>query len=251
MNELDQRLYDNYVDEVKEYLEFLRSKGYVLMNDHGTSNTRLCKYNARAGRFTPTYQMFDVPSFIKDNVINYYGFDVDNTIINLTTEIIPQLNHEEMSGYLTYIKYSENQVSSKELKKEYKEIKKISKNMDTNIDKSVIDLPYNQAIILLRKGVIYLDVRDISKGYYLYNKKTNKFKKLNDSDIIGILEDGFKVKNKFKRFEVIKHMNNTYMDYLVKTDLPARWNENVKAQTMMDTYKDSYKNVKKVTDQFI
>ena len=46
-------------------------------------------------------------------------------------------------------------------------------------------------------------------------------------------------------------MKNNYMDYLVKTDFPKRWNENVKAQTMMDKNKEFYNTVKKVTDQFI
>ncbi len=251
MNELSERLYKNYLNEVEDYLMFLRTKGYILLNDFGTSNIKLRQYNAKTGKFSEKYQMFDAPRFIKQNVPNYYGLDVDNDIINLIQKIIPKLQHEEISGYLTYIKYSENHDPTKELKKEYKEIKKLSKNIDSNIDKSVFDLPFNQAIILNRGGVIFCDVRDISKGYYIYNKKNNKFQKLNESDIIKILEDGFKVKNKFKTFEILKHMKNNYMDYLVKTDFPKRWNENVKAQTMMDKNKEFYNTVKKVTDQFI
>jgi len=252
MNELNQRLYDNYVDEVKEYLEFLKSKGYVLLNDFGTTNIRVNQYNAKTGKFTAKYQMFDMPKFIKESVTNYYNFDVDNDIINLVKTILPQLEHKEISEYLSYLKYAENPIDTKELKKEYKEIKKLSKNIDTDIDKTVFNLPFNQAIVLNRNGVIFCDVRDMSKGYYLYNKKNNKFKKLNDTDIIGLLADGFNVsKNKFKTFEVLKHMKNTYMNYLIKTDLPKRWNENVKAQNIMNEYKDSYKSVKKVTDNFI
>ena len=250
MNELSKRLYDNYIAEIKEYLEFLKTKGYILLNEYGTTNLRLNQYNAKTGKFTPKYQLFELPVIIQENVKNYYNLDVSNDILNLVREIIPQLEHEDLSNYLSYINYSENVIDEKELKKEFKEIKKISKNIDSDIDKSVYELPFNQAIILNRKGIVYYPVRDMSRGYYIYEKSNDKFKKLNDNDIVKILEDEFKVK-KFSRYEVLKLMKESYMNYLVQTELPIKWNESVKANTIMKVNKDGYNRVKKVTDNFI
>lgn len=251
MNELNRRLYDNYMDEVKEYLEFLKSKGYVLLNDFGTTNIRVNQYNAKTGNFTAKYEMFELPALILENVPNYYEFDVNTKIVNMAREILPEVSHEDLRDYSSYLNWAEKLYDGKQLKKEFNELKKINKSLEVNsIDKSLYKMPQIQAEVLVKEFVIYVDSKTMAKGYYKYDKSSNEFKKLNEKNIIELLENYFDVKD-FQSFKTLAHMKSTYFNSLVKSDLPIRWNEHVKAENLMKAHQDSYKRVKKVTDNFI
>lgn len=250
MNELSQRLRDNYINEIKEYLEFLKSKGFVLMVDYGTTNLRVNQYNASKNKFVPRFEMFEFPNLILQEVPNYYKLDVTTDISNLTREILPELSHEELRDYLTYLKYSESVGDGKQLKNEWKELKKISKEMGKDIDKSMFDVAYTQAQALAKENIIYVDSRNMSKGYYMFDKGSGLFKKCNDKQIVEILKDCFKYDG-FNNFTILNNMKRVYMNHIVNSDLPVKWNNHVKAINVLESNKKNYERIKKVTDNFI
>lgn len=250
MNELDVRLRENYLNEIKEYVEFLKTKGYVLIADFGTTNIRLNCYRADNGKFAPVKQLFEIPSFIKEKVPDYYKLDVDNEILNIVNDVLPVLEHDDISSYLVYLKYSEGLIPVKELKHELKELKKVSKDLMTNIDVNSYNIPYVQADLLNKEFVIYNDSKKgLEKGYYQYNKKSDDFKKLNDKDIVEILENGFN--RNFSNFEIVRNMKNVYLHRVVNSDLPTRWNTNHRAISICKNNKEGYERIKKVTDKFV
>lgn len=252
MNELNKRLYDNYIQELKEYLEFLKSKGYVLIKDYGTTNIRVNKYNGRKNKFIPMYELFEFPTVVLNDVPNYYEFDVNTIIANLTREILPELTHEDLRDYTSYLNYSERVHDEKKLKKEFQELKKLNKNMEApKIEKSLYEIPKIQAEVLIKEFVIFADSKGIEKGYYKYDKSSNNFRKLHEDDIIEILNKYFNVSNVFQRFKILNNMNKVYLHQLLNSDLPIRWNEHQKASNLMKANEKAYKEVKKITDVFI
>ena len=250
MNELDVRLKENYLQEIKEFVEFMRTKGYVLIADFGSTNIRLNCYRADTGKFAPIKQMFEIPSWIKEKVPDYYKLDVDKEIVNIIREVLPVLEHEDINSYLMYLKYSEGLIPTKELKHELKELRKMSKDLMTNIDVNNYHIPYVQADLLNKEFVIYNDSKKgLEKGYYIYNKKSDDFKKLDDKDIALILQEGFGVGN-FTNFEIHRNMKNVYLHRVVNSDLPTRWNTNQRAISICKNNKEGYERIKKVTDKF-
>lgn len=251
MNELKERLYNNYINEIKEYLEFLKTKGYVLIVDYGTTNLRINKYYADKNKFVPVYQMFEFPSVVIENVPNYYRLDVNMKIVNLAREILPEVSHEDLRDYTSYLNWMERLHDGKKLKKELNELKKINKSLEvTSIDKSLYEMPQIQGQVLAKEFIVYVESKTMDKGYYKFDKSSNKFKKLNEKNIIEILENYFNV-NDFQSFKILENMKTVYYNILVQSDLPIRWNEHVKAENLMKAHQDSYKRVKKVTDNFM
>ena len=252
MNELNERLYNNYIGEIKKHLEFLKTKGYVLIVDFGTTNLRVNKYSATGNNFIPMYELFEFPAVILEDLKNYYEFDVNNTIINLSREILPELSHENIRDYFSYLNWSEKIYDSKKLKKEFNELKKINKNLEVSkIDKSLYTMPQIQSEALVKEFIVYVDSKGMDKGYYQQDKASNKFKKLNDKSIISILENYFDVSGVFTSLNILQNMKKVYLHQVVQSDLPIRWNEHIKATNLMKDHEQAYQEVKKVTDNFM
>jgi len=249
MNELSKRLKENYLEEIREYLEFLKSKGFVLIAEYGTTNLRVNQYNAERDKFSPKYQMYEFPSIILNDLPNYYNLDVNNDIVNLTREVLPELNHDELRDYLSYIKAGAKVTDSKDLKAEFKQLKKMSKEMSKDLDKSMYEVAYTQAQALAKEFIIYNDSRNSKKGYYQFNKDSNKFKKISDRDIADILQKCFN--HNFNSFSILPNIKNVYMNHIVISDLPIRWNQHFSSLDIMKANQKNYEKVKKVTDKFM
>lgn len=250
---LNEKLTENYLNEIRDYLHYLKSKGYVIYTKRDTNNKIIYKYNVRKSRFVKAFEMFELPHYVLKNVPNHYSIDIINTIKNLALEILPILENNAYSDYLSYVKASENICDDKELKSGMKELKKEIKENEKDLKKNGEDVEViRQATILNDVGVVYVNSKDFKQGYYHYDKKNKVFLKANDDLILSVLSSKLnKHKNSFNKLTINKHMRKDYKELLVNSTLPISWNAHQKALNVLNSRKKGYEQVKKITDNFI
>lgn len=247
--ELNERLEKNYLNEIKEYLEYLKSKGYVIYTKRDSENREVYKYHVRKSRFVKAFELFELPHYVLKNVPNHYSIDIINTIKNMALDILPTLENNAYSDYLSYVKASENIGDDKELKEQLKNLKKEIKNNQLQDNKNINDV-VTQAYYLNKNKVVFVNVRDFKQGYYVYKNKN--FIKLNDDSIRSILINEFKThSNNLNKLQLNKYMRDDYKELLVNSTLPISWNAHQKSLNVLDSRKKGYEQVKKITDNFI
>ena len=253
MTKLNERLTKNYENEIRDYLKYLGTKGYVLTND-SVNGDYVANYNIHNSRFYKVCEIHEYfVTLIKPNVKDYYHISLDGaTLKNILYESLPFVPSAELDSFNTYEKYESLLIPEVELKDELKNLKRFSKSISYDKD-NFID-PKNQANFLMSKLITFTGKCNTGtiydkNAYFMFDKK--KFTRLTSENIHKILMDGFKLKhNDLNVRDIEYHMRSTYRELFNVSTLPIRWNNNIKAKDMMDKNKKTYLKVKKVIDEF-
>ena len=252
---LNERLTENYKTSIKETLEYLKTKGYVVSTDINTEDRYISKYYVDKSDFFKVcwiHETYDI--LIKPKVKNEFNIPVSQgEILSLILDILPFVEAEDLNDYKVYEKYESEFVDWNILKDELKDYMKLSKNISKDIGEDFSNVA-NQGKVLTSKLIFYNDeIGTFSerKSYYQYDKKAKRFVKLNSEDIHKILLDYFNISpNSIKEADIKRNMRGTFTDIVINTPLPIKWNNNAKSESILKKYKKPYKKVKKIVDCF-
>lgn len=140
--DLNERLRENYEAEITDYLKFMRSKGFILMFESRESQNRVVKqYNARESKFITKYHFYEIPEKVKENVPNYYSFNINNYISKKAREILPFVENDQYNSFITYrnqLQILNNPEKEREHERAEKLIKRHKKSY-TEFKKNVTD----------------------------------------------------------------------------------------------------------------
>lgn len=258
MIKLNQRLLENYLEEISEYLEYLKTKGYLISQNPSVSiDYTILHYNIdKVGFYQVCYVHEFYELFIKKNLENHYKIRVDNgDLIAMICDILPFVSSEEINNYVVYEKIAAEYMPIDDLQDELTEIIKLSKKLSKGIDSGNFGNPVEQAKVLMRENVFYVNskIARISeqKKYYKWDSRKNEFHKLSDTEIHKIICNYFKVtENAINIRDCQKEMRDTYPLNVINNDLPIRWNKSIKQQKRLKSLKKDYTKIKKITDEF-
>lgn len=252
---LNERLTMNYQNEIKDYLKFLSTKGYIIAND-SVNGDYVARYSVHKSGFFKVCEINQYfENLIRPNVHDYYQINLDGGFLKDSLyECLAYIPSDELNAFTSYEKYESDLINESDLKTEIKDLKRIVKSV--KVDKDNFMDSQNQVNLLVSNFVLFTgNTKDIGtiydvNSYFKYEKK--KFIRLNSDDIHKILVDGFKINpNTISVKDVEYHMRNTYRELFSPSTLPIRYNKNVTANEKMKEFKKKYLKVKKVIDEFI
>lgn len=236
-----ERLKENYIDEIAERVEFLKSKGYVILNKE---NTSLYHYTVDKG-FISDGAIYEYITKIKNDVVNYFRVPVDDRdIINIMEEILPVVTEDELRGLDRCSNIMEKYTDEGNVKQELKNLKQIHKSRTSKINGTNYNDPTTQVEVLNAEGVVYCTTSNSwfsTSNFYQWNKKEKRFKKLTLEGIQQILFNYFKVTKYEIPYSEVKRNREKYIKDLINTDVPVKWNDYKSFKDDLEKHKKEFK----------
>lgn len=235
-NELYKKLENNYKNEIKQYLDFLRTKGYVLTpTDDGN---QIWKYNARINDFYKAYTTTDIIRDIQEKTPNYFDIVFSDFNYNeLIEEVFPIVTIDDIDNFRKYneaiTKVKDPKTNEKDLKDLLTHIKKKKAPVSKTAPKD-----FNEQIqALTNEGVIYCHYNDgfalKRNGLFKYNKTNDKWDLLTLSDIANILEKAFSTP--FDTQTIKTHLKK-FHNGLIYSSVPYQYNQQKEYQEIIKNY---------------
>lgn len=235
MNELYQKLSKNYNDELQKTVEFWKTKGHIIVRIN--EGLQVWRYNARLNDFLQAMTMKQAIDHLTNECPNYYDiFMTFDDYISIIVDTLPMVSGAEIDEFRRYNeakKYiKDDEVLKADFDKLTDELKKNQRPVIKNAPDDVrehIQAFTNDGIVFCR----YSDGSTLKKnGLFRFNKKANKWDKLDDTYILNLLNKVFSSDFDEKS---IKWKYKTYYDGLIESNLPYQWNR-------QKEYQDTIKN---------
>lgn len=237
----------NYDDSVKKFIKDELSKKGLIKADNGV----ILKLDVFNG---------DVEAIGIDNVNDIVDNNVPD-LWNIPSEIKAYIIHDNLMNLLpyateseikNYLKYSETEkamIDDKRLKADVKALLKANQKKHKEVFQGGYQSPEYQSQALINADVIY---DENVKNYYIFDKDNDRFKKLNKSDIMNILNNQFKGFNKsgITLLDISDNMKVQYFFFITNSALPNIYNHNKANKDIFIDLKDDYQKVKKIFSKF-
>lgn len=236
MNEIQEKLKSNYINDVKEYLEFLKSKSYILTLN-GEKYTVWC-YNARLNDF---YQKCTVTDLIRDIIShchNWYDFVVTfDEYTDLIFEILPLVAVSDIDSFRKYNEAKKNLKNKKDLESDRKKLNKELSNHKRPVLLNAPDDVQEQIQALINNGVVfcrYSNGYSLKKnGLFIWNQKDGKYDICTTEYICNVLKSVFSSDFDPQR---IRWRLKSYYQGLIESNLPYQWNRNKEYENIIKEY---------------
>lgn len=257
MNELQNRLTNNYKSRIIDYLEQLKRDGYCLAQDMD-GNIYLMQYNLKNNRFNvissigECYHVLDWKS-----IHNPFKISIDNIeFIDLIVNNFKTLQMDELHAFTRYVNNLEIYLPVKDLEQDLKNYLKLSDRIGANADKKNLCTPQEQGIALAQINVFYtgsdskLSFSE-NKKYYKWNKKNKEFIKLDSHDIRQLIADYFgKPTKEIALNDIEKAMRNVYNEIIVNAAFPVEWNKQKQIRKQLKQDSKAYNKILKLVKNF-
>ena len=194
MENIYKKLEKNYINEVKKYLRFLKTKGYVLTPT--TDREQIWKYNARINDFYKAYTITDIIRDIHEKSPNYFDIVMtDSDYIPIIKEVLPLVTIDDIDLFRKYNEATMKIKDFKEVEKDNKEILTYIKDEKRPVSKTAPDDINEQIQALINEGVVFCQYSDgyslKKNGLFKFNNKEKKWDLLSITSICNILENTF------------------------------------------------------------
>jgi hypothetical protein len=237
--DLNTRLTDNYLNQVKEYLKELITKGYVIFVNYD-GNQSIYQYNVKIKDFVKSKDnIMDMVENIKLDIPNPFNVPIDTIkYMNMIIETFPAISSDDIDDFQKYNKAVKYIKSEKELKEQLKTLKQEIKlkNRKINPDSETV---FEENQMLINAGiVVYVDRKKVfkSKTFYRFNKSNNRFDVVKAEEIKKLIEETFKTEIHIGMVE--KRMKNEFAEYGIQSNLPYLWNRNIEYQADIKNLKN-------------
>ncbi|MBE6505255.1 MAG: hypothetical protein E7Z73_05885 [Methanobrevibacter millerae] len=247
--DLNNKLTDNYLKQVQDYLKDLTTKGFVIFVNYD-GNQSIYRYSVKVKDFIPANtNLIELVDSIKRNVPNNFNVPVDtNKYMNMIIETFPAVSLDDIEEFQAYNKAIANIKDEKLLKQELKSLKQEFKGKYREIN-SNSDSVFEETQLLINNQIIVYEIIGLFRKmeYYQFNSKENKFNKLTAEEIQKIINETFN--NTLNIRLVERRMKNEFADYGVKSKLPVAWNDNQEYIKNIKNYKNCKLN--KIAETYI
>lgn len=236
MNEIQQKLKKNYINDVKEYLEFLRTKSYIICLN--TDKYTIWTYNARLNDFYQKMTLTDLIRHIIANCKNWYDFVITyDEYTDLIFEILPIVPVSDIDSFR---KYNEARKNIKDKKNLESDRKKLNKELSNHKRPVLVNAPEDiteQIQALTNEGVVfcrYSNGHTLKKnGLFKWNTKEQKYDLLTTEYICTVLKSVFSSEFDAK---TIRWRLKKYYSGLIQSNLPYQWNRNKEYENIIKEY---------------
>lgn len=232
------KLENNFHDEVREKLLFLKKKGHILVRIN--EGLEIWGYNARLNDFKPTMSVKQCVDYLISECPNYY--DIFMTIedyVSIIVDTLPLVSGNEIDDFRKYNEAIANIKDDKILKKDLatlnKELKNHNRPVLTNSPESVQE----QIQALINDGIVFCRYSDGSilkkSGLFKYDTNREKWEKISSTYIANLLNSVFSSEFQEKSIEwKIKQ----YYDGVLESQIPYQWNRNKEYQEHIKNFKN-------------
>lgn len=236
INEVNKKLEKNYIKNLKEFVNNLKQKGFIILIDDA-GNRHINQYNVRLSEFVPSTKYTSIPAIadeMQKEITNYYAIQFDYSFyIDIVTDTLPTITVDELNAFYDYNKAKKNITNEKELKKDFKELENVIKDRTRKLNTTNDDV-FEQMQVLINEGIVSASVGDgfFKKiKYYRFNTKDNVFDKVTAEDIQQLLEKELNISLNIRIIQ--KHMSKDWKTYGISSQLPVKWNNNLKYQKQL------------------
>lgn len=230
------KLENNFHDEVREKLLFLKKKGHILVRIN--EGLQIWSYNARLNDFKPVMNIKQCVDYLISECPNYY--DIFMTIedyVSIIVDTIPLVSGNEIDDFRKYneaiANIKDEKVLKEDLKKLQTELKNHQRPVLTNEKNNIqehIQAMTNDGIVFCR----YSDGQLLKKvGLFKFDKKGQKWEKITDTYISNLLN---KVFSTDFTPETLRWKYKQYYDGIIENNLPYIWNKQKEYQEIIKNF---------------
>ena len=242
MKELKENIIKKYQRATKKFIKNeLLKKGYIK-----TPENEILKLNP----FKREFELIDIPSII--NIINCYVPNFwniapekqTNIILNNFLELLPVATETEINNYIEYIRTNETIRNEKQLKKDKDRLIKENEKRHKPVFKGGVNSPEYQSQALINENIFY-----DNGNYFIYDNKTDLFKKLTNNDIIQYLLKHYKNLN-CTPIDIMGYMTTSYLFFVTNSNIPNKYNMNKEKIKKVSELKNDFEKVNKIIKTF-
>ena len=242
MKELKENIIKKYQRATKKFIKNeLLKKGYIK-----TPENEILKLNP----FKREFELIDIPSIL--NIINCYVPNFwniatetqTNIILNNFLELLPMATETEINNYIDYIRTNETIIDEKQLKKDKDRLIKENEKRHKPVFKGGVNAPEYQSQALINENIFY-----DNGNYFIYDNKTDLFKKLTNNDIIQYLLKHYKNFN-WTPIDIIGYMKTSYLFFVTNSNIPSKYNMNKEKIKKISELKNDFEKVNKIIKTF-
>lgn len=242
MKELKENIIKKYQRATKKFIKNeLLKKGYIK-----TPENEILKLNP----FKREFELIDIPSII--NIINCYVPNFwniapekqTNIILNNFLELLPMATETEINNYIDYIRTNETIMNEKQLKKDKDRLIKENEKRHKPVFKGGVNSPEYQSQALINENIFY-----DNGNYFIYDNKTDLFKKLTNNDIIQYLLKHYKNLN-CTPIDIMGYMTTSYLFFVTNSNIPNKYNMNKEKIKKISELKNDFEKVNKIIKTF-
>lgn len=250
LNQLNYKLKVIYENECKQYLTYLKTKGFIILIDDA-GNKHIWQYKANAKEFVQSnYTIASMVEEIIQNVKNYYDIPTDyDFYFSIVDKTIPAVTNDELNSFYEYNQAVAKIKTEKELKAELKELEAVIKDRSRKINPTNDDV-YEQMQVLVNAGIVACDVSNGSIyrkiKYFQYSKAEQIFKEVTPAEIKELLEKTLNITTNERIIN--KHMQKDWYSYGISSNLPKQWNDNIEYQKTI--YEQENNKLNKIINTF-
>lgn len=252
MKVLIKRLEQGYVSEIVEKIEYLKSKGYILVSDD--SSERVYHYTVDKG-FIDDGTIFDLIPKIREDRVNHYNVQLrDSDIANLTKDTLPLVSMEDLRNLDVCNNIIKHYVEEIEIEKEFEDLVVNQKERSNpDVSKKLYTDPMVQSQVLMNNFVVYCeDSRSWNTtNFYMWSKKDDEFINLGWKNVLELLHNFFEIGNNELSLRDLKRNSDNLVNGLIQTNTPIRWNEYKKFKKGLENHKNDFKLFNRITSNFI
>lgn len=238
MEDLNTKLTNKYLQQVKDYLEDLTHKGYLIFVNYD-GNQSIYHYNVKANDYVKSNDtIMDIVENIQSDVPNPFYVYIDTMkYINMIIEIFPAISSDDIEQFKQYNKAITNIKEEKLLKQELKALKQEFKTKYREINSNSENV-FEENQLLINNQIVVYETKGLFRKieYYKFNDKENKFNKVTSEEIQKIIAETFN--NTLNIRLVERRMKNEFADYGLQSNLPVIWNQNKEYQKMIKNFKN-------------
>lgn len=251
IDELNQKLETNYKNDLKGFVEQLKSKGFIILIDDA-GNKHIHQFNVKVNEFIPSREYTNIVAIadaMQKSVKNYFDVPLDYDVyIHIINETLPIFTVDEVNNFYKYNKAVSNVKTERELKKELKILEDTIKDRTRKLNLTNTDV-YEQLQAVINNGIVsamvgvglYKKIR-----YYQFNKTDNVFDEVTADDIHELLKKELNL-NLNTRI-IYKHMVKDWRTYGISSQLPVNWNNNLEYQKQI--YELENNKINKLLDEY-
>lgn len=251
ITEINQKLETNYKNDLKKFVEQLRSKGFIILVDDA-ENKHIYQFNAKVNEFVPSTaynSIVAIADAMQKQIKNYFSIPLEyDVFLNTVTDTLPVFSADELNNFYEYNKAVSNVKSEKELKKDFKELEATIKDRTRKLNRTNTDV-FEQMQVLVNNGIVSASVGDgyFKKiKYYRFNKQNNVFDEVTADDIQELLKKELDVNVNPRKIH--KHMVKDWKTYGISSKLPSKWNNNLKYQKTI--YEQENNKITKLLEEY-
>lgn len=247
MEKIKERLTSNYEKDVIEYLETLKTKGFIIVNND-LGNKSIYHYSTKYDGYIESDKT--ITSIIEDiktnEAVNYFDVDIDfNVYVDLILKTLPSVHADDLDSFRKYHIAKSKIIDSKELKKDLKKLeadlkqkqRPLLKNAPDDVIEQIQALINNNIVCTIEKATLYKKT-----NFYQYNKQQDRFIKVSPSDMQKLFTKEFNLETDINKRVIERNRAGMYVDLGFKSQLPVIYNDNKEYEVIIKKEKNSVLN---------